>query len=99
MFKVFVCLLTAVLTAPAALTVAAVSAPQPARVEAARAVVSRALEALGGEAALKNISTLQIEAMGHDFFIDQSERPEGPFIARYVQTSEKRDVAGGRSRI
>jgi hypothetical protein len=65
----------------------------------ARAIVLRAVEALGGEAALKSVTSLQIDAMGHDYFIDQSERPEGPFIVRYTQSSEKRDVAGGRSRI
>jgi hypothetical protein len=88
MFQLFVCLL-AVLAA----------SPQPARSETARAVVAGAIEAVGGEATLKGISTLQIEAIGHDYFIDQSERPEGPFVVRYLSTSEKRDVAGGRSRI
>src|SRR5215204_1934015 len=88
MLKVVVCLVAAF----------AVSA-QPARVDTPRAIVSRAIEAMGGEAALKNLSSLQIEAVGHDFFIDQSERPEGPFIVRYVQTSEKRDLAGARSRM
>ncbi len=67
--------------------------------ETARAIVARAIDALGGEAALKGLTSLQIDAVGHDYFIDQSERPEGPFITRYVQTSEKRDVAGGRSRL
>lgn len=61
--------------------------------------MTRAIDAVGGEGALKSISSLQIEAMGHDYFIDQSERPEGPFIVRYLSTSEKRDVTGGRSRI
>jgi hypothetical protein len=59
----------------------------------------RAIDAVGGHAALTSISTLQIEAMGHDYFIGQSERPEGPFIVRYLSTSEKRDVTGGRSHI
>src|SRR3954463_9704856 len=73
--------------------------PQPSTVDTARGVVTRSIEALGGEAALKSISTLQIEAIGHEYFIDQSERPEGPFVTRYVQTSEKRDIAAGRSRL
>src|SRR3954463_7065631 len=73
--------------------------PQPSTVDTARGVVTRSIEALGGEAALKSISTLQIEAIGHEYFVDQSERPEGPFVTRYVQTSEKRDVATGRSRV
>ena len=74
------------------------SAPQSSAT-GARAVVLRAIDALGGEAALKSIKTLNIDAMGHDYFIEQSERPEGPFIVRYTQTVEKRDVAVGRSRI
>lgn len=75
------------------------AAEQPARSDAARTVVTRAIDAVGGEGALQGIATLQIEAMGHDFFIDQSERPEGPFVVRYLSTSETRDVARGRSRI
>ena len=89
MRPISVCLVAALAAAP----------PQPARTTSARDIVSRSIEAMGGEAALKSISTLQIEAIGHDFFIEQSERPEGPFIPRYTQSSEKRDVAGGRSRI
>src|SRR5689334_15017111 len=87
MFKLSVCLAAFL-----------VVAPQASRPDSARAVVSRAIEALGGEAALKSLTTLQIESIGHEFFIDQSERPEGPFVTRYVQILEKRDVAGGRSR-
>jgi hypothetical protein len=89
MLKMSVCLL-GVLLAPALQT----GGPEP-----ARALVGRAIDALGGETALKSITSLQIEAIGHDYFIEQSERPEGPFIVRYLQTSEKRDVAGGRSRL
>jgi len=88
MLKLLVCLAAAI-----------AAAPQAPRTDSARAVVMRAVDALGGEAALRNISTLQIDAVGHDYFIDQSERPEGPWVTRYVQTSEKRDVAGGRSRL
>jgi hypothetical protein len=64
----------------------------------ARAVVSRAIDAMGGETAIKSIAGLQIDAIGHEYFIDQSERPEGPYVVRYLQTTETRDVAGGRSR-
>jgi glyoxylase-like metal-dependent hydrolase (beta-lactamase superfamily II) len=88
MFKVSVCLVAAL----AAL-------PQSARRDTARDVVMRAIAAMGGEAALKSIATLQIESIGHDHFIEQSERPEGPYIARYLQTAEQRNVARGRSRV
>jgi hypothetical protein len=59
--------------------------------------VIRAIDAVGGETALKGITSLQMESIGHEYYIDQSERPEGPFVTAYLQTSEKRDVAGGRS--
>src|SRR3954465_10313741 len=87
MIPILLCLATA-------LTVAV-----PQSTTGARAIVTRAIDALGGEPALRAIKTLQIESIGHDYFVDQSERPEGPFVTRYVQTSEKRDVAGGRSRL
>jgi hypothetical protein len=80
MIPILLCLATAL----------AFAVPQP--TTGARAVVTRAIDALGGEPALRAIKTLQIESIGHDYFIDQSERPEGPFVTRYVQTSEKRDV-------
>src|SRR4051812_50221919 len=87
MIPILLCLATAL----------ALAVPQP--TTGARAIVTRAINALGGEPALRAIKTLQIESIGHDYFIDQSERPEGPFVTRYVQTSEKRDVAAGRSRL
>src|SRR5262249_54294080 len=67
--------------------------------DAARDVVTRAIAAVGGEGALKNLVALDIESIGHEYYIDQSERPEGPFIVEYVSASEQRDVAGGRSRV
>src|SRR5215469_10207337 len=76
-----------------------VTSPAPWAPEDAHAIVSRAIYALGGRAALEGIASLAIESIGHDYFIDQSERPEGPFIVMYVSTVETRDVAGGRSRV
>jgi len=64
-----------------------------------RAVVTSAIDALGGRAALEGMWSLRIESIGHDYFIDQSERPEGPFIVCYLSTKETRDVANGRSRV
>jgi hypothetical protein len=79
---------------------AALAAPvTPPAPDAAHDAVVRAIDALGGEAALKAIVALDIESIGHDYYIDQSERPEGPFVVGYVSTVEKRDVAGGRSRL
>jgi hypothetical protein len=71
---------------------AALAAPVPQPVPAtARVVVTRAIEALGGEIALKNITALDIDSIGHEYYIDQSERPEGPFVVNYLSTSEQRE--------
>ena len=87
---------------PLSLCVAAgliAGASQAAPVATPAAVVQRAIEASGGATALKSIRSLHIEAIGHEYFIEQSERPEGPFIVGYLQTSEMRDAADGRSRL
>ena len=62
-------------------------------------VLVRAIAAMGGEAALRNLSALHLETIGHEYYIEQSERPEGPFIVNYLATIEDRDIAHGRSRI
>jgi hypothetical protein len=93
MFTRFVCLASVVATSALGFE------RSPASENTARMLLARAMAAMGGEAALASITSLQLESIGHDYFIDQSERPEGPFIVRYLSTLEKRDVAGGRSRL
>jgi hypothetical protein len=88
MLKVSVCLLAAL-----------AAVPQSSGSDAAARIVSRAIDAIGGQAALTGIKTLQIDAIGHEYYIEQSERPEGPFIVGYLSTSEKRDVEHAQSRI
>jgi hypothetical protein len=65
----------------------------------ARQLLDRSIAAMGGEAGLRAIQVLHLETIGHEFLIEQSERPEGPFIANYISTVEDRDVEHGRSRI
>jgi len=65
----------------------------------ARQLVNRAVAAMGGEAALRGVATLHLQTVGHEFYIEQSERPEGPFIVEYHTTVEDRDSAHGRARI
>ena len=54
---------------------------------------------MGGEAALRGLATVHLQTVGHEFYIEQSERPEGPFIVEYHTTVEDRDSAHGRARI
>ncbi|WP_207430863.1 MBL fold metallo-hydrolase [Sabulibacter ruber] len=62
----------------------------------AQQVVQQAIAAMGGEAALKSISSLSYHGIGHRYWTEQSERPEGPWIVSYVQVDELRDVAQKR---
>lgn len=54
---------------------------------------------MGGDAALHGLATVHLQTVGHEFYIEQSERPEGPFIVEYHTTVEDRDSAHGRARI
>ena len=70
----------------------------PAPPSSAATAVSRAIAALGGEARLTSIESISVEAIGHEWALEQSERPEGPWLAQYVQTTELRDAKGERLR-
>jgi hypothetical protein len=54
---------------------------------------------MGGESALHGLSAVHLRTLGHEFYIEQSERPEGPYIVEYHSTAEDRDCAHGRARI
>lgn len=63
-----------------------------------QAVIRASIDALGGEARLRDLHALKLEAVGHSYLIDQSERPEGPWVTDYQQRSELRDLDAGRLR-
>lgn len=63
----------------------------------ARALLQRAVAAMGGDA-LGEVTSLEIETSGHAYAIEQSERPEGPFIVIYQQGKQLRDYTGRRTR-
>lgn len=66
--------------------------------EKAVVLIHKALEAMGGESKLRALKSLQFEGIGHTYAVEQSERPEGPWITTYQQTSELRDVVNQRTR-
>lgn len=57
----------------------------------AGSIVLASIGAMGGEAALRAVRTVKVDAMGHIHALEQSERPEGPHLLTYQQTSEIRD--------
>jgi hypothetical protein len=81
------------------LSVQAASNKTPAQAhEQALVVIAQAIEAMGGEARLRAIKTLKLDTIGHSYWIDQSERPEGPWITNYETRSELRDLDASRLR-
>ena len=59
--------------------------------DSAKAYVRAALEAMGGEERLRSVKSVQLAGIGHTYLIEQSERPEGPWIVNYEQFTERRD--------
>jgi hypothetical protein len=76
------------LTAPVAPT------QQTARSSAAD-LVHNALTAMGGEQKIRGLKTIHFTALGHRNYLEQSERPEGPYIIEYAQIDEWRDLEHG----
>lgn len=66
----------------------------PTDIQKARDLVSAAARAMGGEAKLRALRSLKIEGIGHSLALEQSERPEGPWIVNYEQVKEFRDLTG-----
>jgi len=64
----------------------------------AAAVLREAIDAQGGEPALLGVRAVHLDTMSHEYMLEQSERPEGPWYVRYVQTSELRSSALRRLR-
>ena len=57
-----------------------------------------ALTAMGGEQKIRDLKTIHFTAVGHRNFLEQSERPEGPYIIDYSRIEEWRDLEHGRWR-
>lgn len=78
---------------------AAVPAPDaPPRERDALELVHASLDAMGGEARWRALGSLRLESTGHQHALEQSERPAGPWLTTYLQTTELRDLDGERLR-
>lgn len=73
-------------------------ATAPPRPSSAADAIQQAIAAVGGENRLTSIKSLKFETIGHEWALEQSERPEGPWLAQYVQGTELRDPSGERLR-
>lgn len=66
--------------------------------ESALAAVAAAMQSMGGEDRLAGVRAIRLATIGHEWALEQSERPEGPWMAHYIQREEVRDAAGQRLR-
>lgn len=64
----------------------------------ARKLLSEALKALGGESKLRAIETVQLDLTASRQYVEESERPEGPFIQDLQHVTEIHDFKNGRMR-
>jgi hypothetical protein len=64
----------------------------------ADALLRLALTAQGGEQKLRSLQNVQWEAFGYRHEVEQSERPEGPFVTEFKSISEVHDYSGKRFR-
>jgi hypothetical protein len=62
----------------------------------ARDLVETAVARMGGRAALESLGRVRLEWIGYRNLLEQSERPEGPWIPQIEKTTELWDTPGGR---
>lgn len=59
-------------------------------------IIEESIARMGGEDQLRSIENLQIEGIGHTYLLEQSERPEGPWIVNYNQVKQIVDFKSRR---
>jgi hypothetical protein len=75
-----------------------VALPAAAQPTTARDLIHRALDATGGEERLRAVHAVEIRGVGHHYALEESERPEGPWLLQYEQIDEVRDFDHHRIR-
>lgn len=78
------------------LAMVAVPQAQSTQSSSASDLLHSALAAMGGEQQIRDLKTLHLTMMGHRNFLEQSERPEGPYIVEYEEIDEWRDLEHDR---
>ncbi|WP_046242587.1 MBL fold metallo-hydrolase [Hymenobacter terrenus] len=67
--------------------------------ERARALLSRAVQQMGGADRWRAVGSLRLTGRGHYNLLEQSERFEGPYIPAYFSFDELRDVNQRQARL
>src|SRR6185312_10187221 len=61
----------------------------------AKSYIERAVEEMGGVSRLEAVKTARVEYWGHRYLLEESERPDGPWIVAYEKANELRDYQRG----
>jgi hypothetical protein len=69
-----------------------------ARSNTAKSYVEEAVQQMGGISRLEAIKTARVEFRGHHYLLEESERPDGPWIVAYETATEFRDYHRGAVR-
>jgi len=56
-------------------------------------ILQAALDAMGGQERLESVTSLRFTGAGYQNALEQSERPEGPYLTQYQLRTELRDVS------
>jgi len=64
----------------------------------AKELIDQSIAAMGGIDKLKAIRSIHTRSVGHFFLLEQSERPDGPWLSINQATEEWRDVENGNIR-
>lgn len=75
----------------AVVLVSGIAPAAPTQESAPNRLVDRAREAMGGER-LASLATIRLSGLGYTNALEQSERPEGPWIKSFDQFTELRDL-------
>lgn len=63
----------------------------------AREMVQKAIAAMGGETVLRPVKTIETTSIEHLNWVEQSERPKGPYFVSYEQTHSFLDLDNRKS--
>lgn len=72
------------------------AAPVAAQTSTPTGLVGAAVRAMGGEVMLRGLELVRLEILGHRLLVEQSERPEGPYIPSYTEAQVTLDLGRGR---
>lgn len=96
---VYSILRTARIAAAVALCIASPAARASGPPSQARQLIAAALSAQGGEEKLRGLTSVRWRATGYRSAVEQSERPEGPYIIEMLDISELHLPRDGRMRM